>query len=317
VLTIGSLFSGIGGLERGLEWAGLGPTLYQVEIDEYCRRVLAKHWPDALRFVDVRTLNVEPVPGVDLLCGGFPCTDTSAAGKQQGLSGESSGLWYYFASHIAKSRPRYVVVENVQSGAKKWLCQVRSTLHELGYRTHALGIAAADCGASSSLTWPTPVVGDGIGANLPHRRKARRNTLTMAVLAPEKFRWPTPTAGDAKAAGSRNLEGSKAKPGVSLTDAVLHGGSTRPRQPLWPTPSASRYGTSNNGCPGDGRDEYATKGTESLETMANRQGGALNPDWVEALLGLPVGWTDLRPSDGPPAATSPSTNGSHPESSSD
>lgn len=148
MLTIGSLFSGIGGLERGLEMAGLGPVLWQVEKDEFCRRVLAKHWPGVDRYEDVRSVRASQLRSVDIVCGGFPCQDVSSAGKRKGLSGERSGLWWEFARIVKDARPRFVVVENVASGAKKWLCQVRTHLHQLGYRTRALGIAASDVGAS-------------------------------------------------------------------------------------------------------------------------------------------------------------------------
>lgn len=71
-------------------------------------------------------------------------------------------------------------------------------------------------------------------------------------------------------------------PGTTLLDAVRE----------WPTPTAARYGTQNNGCPGDGREVYATAGKPSLDTIASHEGGLLNPDWVECLMGCPIGWSD-------------------------
>lgn len=93
--------------------------------------------------------------------------------------------------------------------------------------------------------------------------------------------WPTTTASDAKKSARHGymLTGHT---GTTLLDAVRE----------YPTPTASSYGTSNNGCPGDGREEYAMKGKPSLTTMANRMGGYLNPEWVETLMGFPIGWTD-------------------------
>jgi DNA (cytosine-5)-methyltransferase 1 len=114
-LNVLSLFAGIGGLELGLERAGM-TTVGQVEIDEYCRRVLAKHWPDVPRHDDVRTaaewwLSTER-PTVDVICGGFPCQPFSDAGLRRGVADERWG-WPWFADVVRMVRPRYVVVENV------------------------------------------------------------------------------------------------------------------------------------------------------------------------------------------------------------
>lgn len=145
-LTIGSLFSGIiGGFELGLERAGLGPVLWQCEIDPFCRRVLAQHWPTVTRFEDVT--RPRDYPHVDVICGGFPCQDVSSAGARRGLGGQRSSLWWHFAAIVAKVRPRFVVVENVASGARLWLHHVRHQLHLLGYHTRAIALAASDVGA--------------------------------------------------------------------------------------------------------------------------------------------------------------------------
>lgn len=152
MLTIGSLFSGIGGLDLGLERAGLGPVLWQVEMDEWCRSQLERHYPDAERYTDVRKVSAGTLRPVDILCGGFPCQDVSSAGARRGLAGERSGLWFEFSRLVGELRPRYVVVENVTSGAKLWVDEVVRGLGELGY----------DC-------LPLPVSAESIGA--PHRRE--------------------------------------------------------------------------------------------------------------------------------------------------
>lgn len=146
-MRVGSLFSGIGGLELGLERAGLGSVIWQVESDPWCRRVLARHWPEAERYEDVRTVGSANLLPVDGICGGFPCQDVSSAGKRAGLAGARSGLWVEYLRIVRELRPRWCVVENVTSGERAWLPRVQHDLVSAGYRTEALRIGAMDVGA--------------------------------------------------------------------------------------------------------------------------------------------------------------------------
>ena len=116
-MNVGSLFTGVGGFDLGLERAGHN-IVFQCEAIEYRRQVLAQHWPDVPIYEDVKTLGgdtLEQHRGIDLLCGGFPCQDLSVAGKRAGLSGERSGLFHEFA-RIADSvlgDGGWVLIENV------------------------------------------------------------------------------------------------------------------------------------------------------------------------------------------------------------
>lgn len=182
MLTIGSLFSGIGGLELGLEWAGLGPTLWQVEQNAMCRAVLARHWPGVDQHEDVCRVGASTLAPVDLICGGFPCQDLSSAGRRAGLAGDRSGLWYQFARIIAECGPRFVVIENVRSGAGKWVDAIRGELERLGYASLPIPISASDCGAphERARVFVVGCIADGDGersgargAGRPARGRAR------------------------------------------------------------------------------------------------------------------------------------------------
>jgi DNA-cytosine methyltransferase len=146
-LKIGSLFAGVGGLELGLERAGLGVVVWQVEVDSFCRAVLENHYPYAKRFGDVCSVGKHNLEPVDVLCGGFPCQDVSVAGKGAGLAGERSGLWCEFARVVSELRPRWVVVENVSQGAKRWVDPVVRDLEQLGYATLLVPLEACAVGA--------------------------------------------------------------------------------------------------------------------------------------------------------------------------
>jgi DNA (cytosine-5)-methyltransferase 1 len=145
-MIFGSLFAGIGGIDLGLERAGMR-CAWQVEIDDYATRVLAKHWPNVHRERDVRTCGAANLAPVDLICGGFPCQDISYAGRGEGLGGARSGLWYEYARIVRELRPRYVLVENVSALLTRGLDAVLGTLAALGYDAEWHCIPAAYVGA--------------------------------------------------------------------------------------------------------------------------------------------------------------------------
>ena len=132
-MKCGSLFSGIGGMDLGLERAGFD-VQWQVEIDPFCRKVLAKHWPDVKRYGDVHDVGAHNLEPVDLICGGFPCQDISSANPNKtGIDGKRSGLWSGYRRVIHELRPRYVLVENVSSLLARGLGRVLGDLAALGY----------------------------------------------------------------------------------------------------------------------------------------------------------------------------------------
>ena len=145
-LTFGSLFAGIGGFDLGFERAGM-VCKWQVEIDEYANRVLAKHWPDVRRWPDVRTWPQPDTERVDVICGGFPCQDISYAGQGAGLDGERSGLFFEAVRVVRELRPRIVVLENVAALLTRGLDRVLGTLAEIGYDAEWHCIPAAAVGA--------------------------------------------------------------------------------------------------------------------------------------------------------------------------
>lgn len=145
-MNVLDLFSGIGGFSLGLERAGMR-TIQFCEIDPYCRRVLAKHWPGVPCHSDIRTL---APPAADLICGGFPCQDISHASgaKAKGLAGARSGLWREYARVVRRVRPSWVIVENVPRLRVLGADQVLLDLETAGYTCWALVVGAVHAGAN-------------------------------------------------------------------------------------------------------------------------------------------------------------------------
>lgn len=154
--TVGSLFAGIGGIDLAFTWAGYR-IAWQVELDDYARSVLARHWPDVPRYRDVRGVTGRSGKGwrryqrlepVDVMVGGFPCQDISLAGRGAGiLAGTRSGLWFEFARLIGELRPRLVLLENVAAITIRDGEVVIGSLAEMGYDARWGTIRASDAGA--------------------------------------------------------------------------------------------------------------------------------------------------------------------------
>lgn len=140
------LFSGIGGMSLGLERAGGFETVAFCEINPFCRRVLAKHWPAVECHDDINTLPLAPGMA-DMVTAGFPCQDLSFAGKGAGLAGARSGLWWKVRRTIRVVRPRVALLENVAALLHRGMGTVLGSLAAIGYDTEWHCIPATAVGA--------------------------------------------------------------------------------------------------------------------------------------------------------------------------
>ena len=146
-MNVGSLFSGIGGIELGFEREGF-TTKWFVEWDEYCQAVLRKNFKGAKIYGDIQKINFDELEKVDILTGGFPCQDISVAGKGKGIiEGKRSSLWKHFHRAIGEIRPKYAVIENVSALTFRGLCNVLADLAEIGYDAEWVCLRASDFGA--------------------------------------------------------------------------------------------------------------------------------------------------------------------------
>ena len=169
-MKIGSLFSGVAGLDRAVEAVTGATPAWFVEFDPAPAKVLARHYPDVPNYGDITTVDWSQVEPVDIITGGFPCQDLSTAGLRKGLRpGTRSGLWEHMAYAINQLHPRLVVIENVRgllsaeahsdmepcawclgdgSGSyMRALGAVLADLADLRYDARWCGVRASDAGA--------------------------------------------------------------------------------------------------------------------------------------------------------------------------
>lgn len=165
-LTVGSLFSGIGGIDLGLERAGM-TVKWQSEIDPYACKVLKKHWPNTPNLGDIKQIDWSTVEAVDVIAGGYPCQPFSTAGKRQGEN-DPRHLWPYFRDAISGIRPRFAILENVRGHLSMGFDRVLADLTEIGYDAEWQIVSAASVGAPHRreriicVAYPTQQYSNGV-----------------------------------------------------------------------------------------------------------------------------------------------------------
>lgn len=257
-----SLFAGIGGFDLGLERTGGFETVAFCEIDPFCQKVLAKHWPNVPCFSDVRELRGDQVGAIDVICGGFPCQDLSTAGKQAGMGeGTRSGLWSEIVRLAGELRPSFIIVENVTALLRgpsdrpgRWFGRVLGDLAEIGYDAEWHCIPASYIGACH------------------HRDRA------WILAYPAQERQP-------EARGFRHNEPAQRFPRSRETAILANLGQARSERLIAEKVSGSAHF----------RGAKMSEGLRTCETDPTY----LHPSFAEAVMGFPIGWTELEPAETP------------------
>lgn len=326
-----SLFAGVGRADAALEALGI-PTAAFSETEDYVRAVMRKRFPNAIDLGDIRGVQGE-LGEIGVMSGGFPCQDISNAGKRAGIEGSRSSLWSEYARLIALYYPKLVFVENVSALLSRGIDVVLRDLYEIGYACEWDCIPAAAVGAPHlrDRIW---MVAYPDSRDPLHVFGEERLERSLGLLEYPPSKWPRAGRMEQGAVWvkepvarrkTKRLNPGSAWIGVQLSDAHgwWHG-------PVFPTPSATSYGTNQGGAMG--RVGPVRHSLESMARhgmwptpkssdappgagMAERYGpgqrrsnlpdavayhrdpstpvGVLNADWVEWLMGMPVGTTDL------------------------
>lgn len=243
------MFAGIGGFSLGLERTGGFETVGFVEIDPFCRRVLAKHWPGVPCHDDVTTRDYEEGEA-DVITAGFPCQDISLAGRGAGFAGSRSGLFREVVRALRLVRPAYALLENVAALLGRGLDTVLGALAEVGYDAEWHCIPASAVGA-------------------PHRRD---RIWIVAYPGSEQYQGhSTPLSGKIAAELSRTAaDANGQREHVGAVDAEVESASK-------PVADAARHGRVARRARDASQDSLAYADEPGLEVIVNGQAGECSP----------------------------------------
>ena len=281
MLTHLSLFSGIGGLDLAAEMAGF-KTVGQCEWADFQRAVLQKHWPDVPRWRDIRTLTGDSfyertgLRTVDVISGGFPCQPFSLAGKRGGQE-DDRYLWPEMLRVIRELRPTWVICENVPGIVNLALDTVLSDLENEGFQTQPFIIPAC-------------------GVDAPHRRErvcilAHADREQLGIDGTQRPASENARTGEDHGRGVPGHDSRQRGEDQSGTGGMADGIQTSIYTACSDTEGLRLQGSSGEEIHWGGY--YRHQLVELLEATPRGTTGRMNPEWIEWLMGYPIGWTEL------------------------
>jgi len=232
-MKMGSLFSGIGGIELGLERAIPGlQTVWQVEKEEFCRSVLERHWPNTKRYNNVRTIGAHNLEPVDVICAGFPCQSISVCGNMEGLENEEkSGLWWHVHRLVSEfqsiGHQPILVLENVANIIRVGGPDVVGSLAAIGYDIEWTIISAAQCGAPHlRRRWFAVAYPSTIGYYM-------QNAMAFGELV--DGRWTTANTNQVGSRTSDTVQSGRSSTHVHDTEGSTYNTNSQrvKEQPIW------------------------------------------------------------------------------------
>ena len=253
MLKIGSLCTGYGGLDLAVEAYFQAKTVWCAEFDKYASHVIATHF-DMPNYGDIKAINWAEVEPIDILTAGYPCQPFSHAGYRKGTD-DARHIFPYILEAISILRPQWVILENVRGHLSLGLKDVLQGLAEQGYNAKWEIVRASDVGA-------------------PHQR------ARLFIIAY--------TDSNARTQPRRDDRGisSQGKEIFNGSDRQVNGSSNK----------NDSY-TDNEYKPHDGQVQglgrrFTSRREMHLQSAPNAldQDGKLNAEFVEYMMGLPVGW---------------------------
>lgn len=253
MLKIGSLCTGYGGLDLAVEAHFQAKTVWCAEFDKYASQVIATHF-DMPNYGDIKAINWAEVEPIDILTAGYPCQPFSHAGYRKGTD-DARHIFPYILEAISILRPQWVILENVRGHLSLGLKDVLQGLAEQGYNAKWEIVRASDVGA-------------------PHQR------ARLFIIAYTDSNARTQPRRDYRSISSQGKEI------LNGSDRQVNGSSNKND-----SYTDNKYKPHNGQVQGLGR-RFTSRREMHLQSAPNAldQDGKLNAEFVEYMMGLPVGW---------------------------